>query len=90
LKPKDYVLDHALLVERKTLGDFAASIKDGRAVRQALRLAQALLEHFGSVGGVVSAGSDSLRSVKGIGPRTAQRLVWSIEEPAARYGQATA
>lgn len=35
----DYELDGALVVERKTLPDFAASIMDGRVFRQAYRLA---------------------------------------------------
>jgi len=34
----DYEIDGRLLFERKTLVDFAASIKDGRLFRQALRL----------------------------------------------------
>lgn len=37
----DYRLDDALLFERKTLGDLAMSIKDGRLFDQALRLANA-------------------------------------------------
>jgi ERCC4-type nuclease len=37
----DYLLDGAMLIERKTLTDFVASIKDGRVFNQALRLAQA-------------------------------------------------
>lgn len=39
----DYCLDDALLFERKTLLDLAASIKDGRLFDQALRLAHAEL-----------------------------------------------
>ncbi|TAM61192.1 MAG: nuclease [Rhodanobacter sp.] len=39
----DYCLDDALLFERKTLPDLAASIKDGRLFEQALRLAKAKL-----------------------------------------------
>jgi len=39
----DYCLDDALLFERKTLLDLAASIKDGRLFAQALRLAKAEL-----------------------------------------------
>ncbi|MGE3105965.1 MAG: ERCC4 domain-containing protein, partial [Lysobacterales bacterium] len=39
----DYRLDDALLFERKTLPDLAASIKDGRLFAQALRLAKAEL-----------------------------------------------
>jgi ERCC4-type nuclease len=39
----DYCVDDALLFERKTLPDLAASIKDGRLFDQALRLANASL-----------------------------------------------
>ncbi|TAL87673.1 MAG: nuclease [Rhodanobacter sp.] len=39
----DYCVDNALLFERKTLLDLAASIKDGRLFAQALRLAKAKL-----------------------------------------------
>lgn len=39
----DYCLDDALLFERKTLADLAASIKDGRLFRQSLRLAKGKL-----------------------------------------------
>lgn len=39
----DYCLDDALLFERKTLPDLAASIKDGRLFDQAVRLANAQL-----------------------------------------------
>jgi len=31
----DYLVDHKLLVERKTFEDFASSIKDGRLFHQA-------------------------------------------------------
>lgn len=180
----DYLLDHSLLIERKTLPDFVSSIEDGRIFSQALRLAETnlpaalilegrgrdlsgcrmrweaiqgalvtvalfigipvlrsrspsdtvrtllytarqrravangalvrrgrrpknkralqshilqgfpgigperarrLLDHFGGVGAVVAAPSDSLQAVVGIGPRTAGRLVWSVEEPQATY-----
>lgn len=37
----DYLVDDALLFERKTLPDLIASIKDGRLFRQGLRLASA-------------------------------------------------
>ena len=37
----DYLVDGRVLLERKTLPDLVASIKDGRLVRQALRLAEA-------------------------------------------------
>jgi len=35
----DYLVDGRLIIERKTLSDLAASIKEGRLLRQALRLA---------------------------------------------------
>jgi len=35
----DYIVDHRLIFERKTLNDFARSIVDGRLFRQAIRLA---------------------------------------------------
>ena len=37
----DYLIDERVLVERKTLPDLVASIKDGRLFRQALRLVEA-------------------------------------------------
>ncbi|MFQ5435451.1 MAG: ERCC4 domain-containing protein, partial [Anaerolineae bacterium] len=37
----DYLIDERVLVERKTLPDLLASIKDGRLFRQALRLVEA-------------------------------------------------
>jgi ERCC4-type nuclease len=37
----DYFVDHQLVVERKTLTDFARSIVDGRLFRQVIRLANA-------------------------------------------------
>jgi DNA excision repair protein ERCC-4 len=39
----DYLVDNALLLERKTLPDLVASIKDGRLFGQGLRLARAPL-----------------------------------------------
>lgn len=39
----DYLIDGALLVERKTLPDLVASIKDGRLFRQGLKLAESVL-----------------------------------------------
>ena len=41
LRTGDYLVDGCLLFERKTLPDFAASVKSGRLFRQAIRLAQA-------------------------------------------------
>jgi ERCC4-type nuclease len=40
LKLGDYLIDRTLLVERKTLSDFALSVVDGRLFTQALRLAR--------------------------------------------------
>ena len=39
----DYRIDHRLIVERKTLKDFAISIIDGRLFKQAIRLANSNL-----------------------------------------------
>jgi len=39
LTPGDYLLDETILIERKTLPDLAASIRDGRLFSQASRLA---------------------------------------------------
>jgi len=47
--------------------------------------ARRLLARFGSVGAVVNARPDELRSVKGIGKQVAEKLRWSIEEPPSRY-----
>ena len=41
LKTGDFLVDYLLLIERKTLIDFALSIKDGRLFRQAARLSSA-------------------------------------------------
>lgn len=43
LKSGDYMIDGKLLVERKTLSDFAESLKDGRLFDQATRLASNFL-----------------------------------------------
>ena len=40
----DYEIDGRLLVERKTLQDLVASIKDGRLFKQAYRLANSPLQ----------------------------------------------
>jgi DNA excision repair protein ERCC-4 len=42
LKAGDYILDDAIIVERKTAADFVQSIIDGRLFKQAIRLKQAL------------------------------------------------
>ena len=39
LQTGDYLVDHRMLFERKTVGDFAVSVVDGRLFRQARRLA---------------------------------------------------
>ena len=40
LKAGDYVLDHRIVLERKTMADFAASVIDGRLFAQAAALGQ--------------------------------------------------
>jgi DNA excision repair protein ERCC-4 len=47
-----------------------------------------LLERFGSVQAVVSASADDLASVDGIGQKTAARMRWAVQEPAAEYAAA--
>jgi DNA excision repair protein ERCC-4 len=180
----DYLLDDALLFERKTLVDLTQSIQDGRLFRQALRLASAaargivilegssrdlaqsrmrreaiqgalmtltlsfgipllrsvdptetaalillaarqgrtrasgslprpgrrprgkpriqsrvlqglpgigperakqLINHFGSVEGVMAASADELAAVPGIGAGLADRIRWAVEEPPVGY-----
>lgn len=41
LRVGDYLIDHRILIERKTLTDFSKSILDGRLFRQASRLSSA-------------------------------------------------
>ena len=49
--------------------------------------AQRLLERFGSVEAVLTAATEELAAVKGVGERTAERIRWIVSEPeAARYG----
>ena len=55
----DYELNGKLLVERKTLLDFAASIKDGRLFRQACRLMASPLRPFLILEGTASDLSES-------------------------------
>jgi len=47
--------------------------------------ARRLLARFGSVGAVVNARPDELRSVEGIGKQIADKLRWSVEEPPYKY-----
>lgn len=47
--------------------------------------ARRLLARFGSVGAVVNARPDELRSVYGIGTQVAEKLRRSVEEPPSRY-----
>lgn len=44
-----------------------------------------LLQRFGSVGAVMAAGPDELRTVAGIGEQTARRIRWAVEERPAGY-----
>jgi DNA excision repair protein ERCC-4 len=47
--------------------------------------ARRLLARFGSVEGVVRAGTEELRSVHGIGKGVAEKIRWALEEPPAQY-----
>lgn len=44
-----------------------------------------LLEHFGSVEAVMTAGIEDLQSVAGIGRQIAEKLRWSVEEARPKY-----
>lgn len=44
-----------------------------------------LLERFGSVEAIVTASADALAAVDGIGERTAEKMRWVVQEPAADY-----
>jgi len=48
-----------------------------------------LLERFGTVAGVVAASSDELANVDGLGDKTATKIRWALEEPAAGFGPAS-
>ena len=48
-------------------------------------LAEELLEHFGSVRGVVSSSAEDLQEVAGMGPKRAARIVDVVSEQAGRY-----
>ncbi len=45
-----------------------------------------LLDKFGSVEGVISAGSDELQSVYGIGKNVADKIKWAVSEEMKPYG----
>jgi DNA excision repair protein ERCC-4 len=47
--------------------------------------AAGLLERFGTVQAVLSAGRDEIASVPGIGPRTAELVTWAVRDRAAEY-----
>ena len=47
-----------------------------------------LLERFGSVQSVMTASADDLAAVNGIGERTAAKIRWVLERPAAEFGAA--
>jgi ERCC4-type nuclease len=46
-----------------------------------------LLDKFGSVEGVISAGSDELQSVYGIGKNVADRIRWAVGEEMKAFGK---
>ncbi len=48
-----------------------------------------LLDHFGSVSACLSAGREELESVEGIGPKTAEAIFRTVNEPGAPYGAMT-
>jgi ERCC4-type nuclease len=45
-----------------------------------------LLERFGSVEGVICAGSEDLQSIEGIGKNTADKIRWAVREHGRDYG----
>ncbi|MCC5807185.1 MAG: hypothetical protein JJU00_12745 [Opitutales bacterium] len=45
-----------------------------------------LLDHFGSVSACLSAGPEELKAVEGIGPKTAEGIFRTVNEPGASYG----
>ena len=47
-----------------------------------------LLDRFGSVAGVISAGSDELQGVYGIGKNVADRIKWAVSEDMPPFGGA--
>lgn len=46
-----------------------------------------LLDTFGSVEGVVSAGSEELKMIEGIGEKIADRIKWAVSEEIKSYGK---
>jgi ERCC4-type nuclease len=61
------LIDDEVLIERKTIADFAASLGPALASR--------LLRQFGSIRSVVTADIDTLQQVRGVGPKRATRIV---------------
>jgi DNA excision repair protein ERCC-4 len=47
--------------------------------------AKRLIDHFGSVEGVIGASADDLAAVPGIGKGVAGGIRWAVEEPLATY-----
>ncbi len=45
-----------------------------------------LLNAFGSVEAVMTATTEELKSVEGIGPYTAERIKWAVSEKILPYG----
>jgi ERCC4-type nuclease len=50
------------------------------------KLAGCLLDHFGSIQGVLNASMESLSSVDGIGEKTARNIISMVREPVVAYG----
>lgn len=46
-----------------------------------------LLDKFGSVEGVISAGSDELQTIYGIGKNVADKIKWAVSEEMKAYGR---
>ena len=80
----DYWVNDPLIVERKTMRDFAESIIDGHIFTQAgwlaqrvegvVFLAEQLLDKFLTVEKVMSTAQADLEAIAGIGPKTASAI----------------
>ncbi|MGZ8268464.1 MAG: helix-hairpin-helix domain-containing protein [Burkholderiales bacterium] len=47
--------------------------------------ARRLIDHFGSVEGVVTASTDELSAISGIGRHIAEKIRWAVEGPRRSY-----